>query len=166
MAAPDQAGEERAGDTRAGVASIPFEHVLVPVDEARIDEAALEDVLPMFEAGEATIHVLHVTPEPAFGSTTRDRLRHDPQTHLAEIGEAFEEKFGDRVGTVRVEHREGIPHEEILHYVDANGIDLIVMAPRGRSGLGLLVKGSTTQRVIAETGVPVLEMNREPPGEE
>ena len=138
--------------------TVPFEDVLVPVDRDVVGGEALRRALPILECCGATIHVLYVRPTPGFGAYQRDRLRYDPDSHLERVEADVEASLADRPVGVRVEQRQGVPHREILTYADAENVDLIVMSTRGRRGLGLLLKGSTTQRVIAESPVPVMAM--------
>ncbi|MEO6238834.1 MAG: universal stress protein [Vicinamibacterales bacterium] len=56
----------------------------------------------------------------------------------------------------------GQPAAEILRHSEAHGADLIVMSSRGATGVRKLFFGSTTERVLRETTVPVLVT---PPGE-
>jgi nucleotide-binding universal stress UspA family protein len=49
----------------------------------------------------------------------------------------------------------GDPAEEILKYSEKNGIDLILMANHGRSGLKSLVIGSVANKVLRSSKVPV-----------
>jgi len=50
----------------------------------------------------------------------------------------------------------GNPPEEILRYADENGIDLILMATHGRSGISRWFIGSVADRVLRSSRVPVL----------
>lgn len=48
------------------------------------------------------------------------------------------------------------PHQQIIETAAANGCDLIVMASHGRRGLGALLMGSVTRKVLTHTRLPVL----------
>jgi nucleotide-binding universal stress UspA family protein len=61
-------------------------------------------------------------------------------------------KFGD----VRFEVASGKPAPEILRVSRERGCDLIVMASHGATGFRKLFFGSTTERVLRETIVPML----------
>lgn len=50
----------------------------------------------------------------------------------------------------------GTPYEEILKYADSNSVDLIVMGTHGRKGLDRLFFGSTVDRVLRHSLLPVL----------
>jgi nucleotide-binding universal stress UspA family protein len=56
--------------------------------------------------------------------------------------------------TKRVRHSS--PFEAILATAAAESCDLIVMGSHGRSGLGALLLGSVTQKVLAHATIPVL----------
>ena len=57
--------------------------------------------------------------------------------------------------TVEFKVRIGKPATEILHEASELRADLIVMSSHGRSGMGKMFFGSTTERVLRETSVPV-----------
>ena len=60
------------------------------------------------------------------------------------------------VGDVRLEVAAGKPAAEILRIARERGADLIVMGSHGSTGFRKLFFGSTTERVLRETTVPVL----------
>lgn len=49
-----------------------------------------------------------------------------------------------------------LPHEEIINAANENKCDLIFMASHGRHGLSRLLAGSVTQKVLADSTIPVL----------
>ncbi|WP_197409673.1 universal stress protein, partial [Haloferax profundi] len=74
-------------------------------------------------------------------------------------GRKFAEKVHELAADANVECtvvvRSGIPEEEILEYVDEEGIDLVVMGKRGQRDPDKPLLGSTTKRVVGRTDVPV-----------
>lgn len=60
--------------------------------------------------------------------------------------------------------RQGDVVEEVLAAIELEAPDLVVLGPRGRSGLAQLLLGSVSRRVIADTERPVL-IARRPPDE-
>ncbi len=56
---------------------------------------------------------------------------------------------------VRGELATGKPADEILRYADKNGIDLILMATHGRSGINRWAMGSVAYKVLRAAKVPV-----------
>ncbi|HEX79268.1 MAG TPA: universal stress protein [Dehalococcoidia bacterium] len=56
---------------------------------------------------------------------------------------------------VKCELASGKPADEILRYADNNGIDLILMATHGRSGINRWAMGSVAYKVLRSANVPV-----------
>ncbi|MDY6916864.1 MAG: universal stress protein [Chloroflexota bacterium] len=69
------------------------------------------------------------------------------------------QKAGGEAGAEAIEARGelavGYPAEEIIRFADENGIDLILMATHGRSGLGRWALGSVADKVLRASKVPV-----------
>jgi nucleotide-binding universal stress UspA family protein len=59
---------------------------------------------------------------------------------------------------VRVEHftLEGLAADEILTFAEEKGVDLIIMATHGRTGVRHLLLGSMTEKVVRTAPCPVL----------
>jgi nucleotide-binding universal stress UspA family protein len=74
-------------------------------------------------------------------------LRHFVDETLA--GDEF------RLPEVAILVAEGHPAEEIVKAADENGVDLIVMGSHGLSGYRKIFIGSTTERVLRRTFMPV-----------
>ena len=49
--------------------------------------------------------------------------------------------------------------EEILKYIESEGIDLVIMGTHGRKGLDRILFGSVADRVIKMSPVPVMSIN-------
>jgi nucleotide-binding universal stress UspA family protein len=58
--------------------------------------------------------------------------------------------------TVSVAVRGGDPVEEIVRFVESEGVDLVAMATHGRTGLRRLVLGSVAERLLHQLQVPVI----------
>jgi nucleotide-binding universal stress UspA family protein len=48
------------------------------------------------------------------------------------------------------------PYEGIIRVAEQKGCDLIMMASHGRRGVGALLLGSETQKVLTHSKIPVL----------
>jgi nucleotide-binding universal stress UspA family protein len=77
--------------------------------------------------------------------------------HAAEIIRHQKKKvqLGEGAVVARGELAMGNPAEEILRYADENGIDFILMATHGRSGINRWAMGSVAYRVLRASKVPV-----------
>lgn len=133
-------------------------HVLCPVDFSDASRASLRQATRVAEYFGARLTVLTVDDPllaqvaahagPALSGETEQELRRfcvETLTHpLAKIASL---KFAVVVGQ---------PAPEILREAHDGGADLIVMSSQGRSGARKMFFGSTTERVLRQTTVPVL----------
>ena len=104
------------------------------------------------------------------GSVLRSRL---PQQEFLEYVESarrasqdamaiFTRPLADRLSGVTVQLVEGEPERAISHFVDSNGVDLVVMGTVARSGVPGLVMGNTAERVLQRLRGSVFAVK--PPG--
>jgi len=147
-----------------------YQQILVPTDGSAAANSAINHAVDIAATREATVHALYVIPT--------DELRFRPKSDEIKRLEAgdFEDHpdahtrgknaTHDVVAAAteaNVEATEtivaGTPHTEIVEYARRNDIDLIVMGTHGHSGVGRLLLGSTTERVIRKTSVPVLTVD-------
>jgi nucleotide-binding universal stress UspA family protein len=135
------------------------ENVLVPTDGSRAAKRAAEQAVEIARGSGGRVHALYVmdmgdadfVAAPSDIAETRERLERKGAEFVEAIAELASEAGVECVTEVRT----GIPEEEILEYAGENGVDLVVMGKRGRSDPDKPLIGSTTQRVIARSDVPV-----------
>jgi universal stress protein E len=75
---------------------------------------------------------------------------------------AFAKPLTDRLNGVTMQVVEGEPDRAISHFVERNGVDLIVMGTVARSGIPGLMMGNTAERVLQRLRGSVLAVK--PPG--
>jgi len=151
-----------------------YRNILVPTDGSDLALQALGEALTLAELSDATIHVLYVVDdtkvaELASGSGIDDVSVDGDIDGLFERFEAIgehaiddlREAAADRGLTLTTATRSGLPEEEILGYVEDNEIDLLVMGTHGRRGIERYILGSTTERVLRKSPVPVLAVRGE-----
>jgi nucleotide-binding universal stress UspA family protein len=73
-----------------------------------------------------------------------------------EMAQAVADQLRDVGYKVMTEVREGNPAEQIVAYVKAHPIDLVVMGTRGHTGLARLLLGSVARRVLVHAPTSVL----------
>ena len=133
-----------------------YETILVPTDGSTESDAAVDHAVELARHHDAEVHVLNVA------DSNRDSLT----TQGGEVVDALEQE-GDRIvadaldragaGTDIVgDVRTGDPVETILEYAESVDADLVVMGTAGRRGLDEYLLGSTTERVVRRSSVPVL----------
>jgi nucleotide-binding universal stress UspA family protein len=142
-----------------------FDRILFPTDGGDGANATLDHVLDLAADHGATVHVLNVA------DTTHDsvtRVGRDVVDVLEHEGEDVVEAAADRAAERGVETvtsvLQGGVAETVVAYAADNEIDLIAMPTQGRTGLDRLLLGSTTERVVRQSAVPVLGLrpDREP----
>jgi nucleotide-binding universal stress UspA family protein len=141
-----------------------FKHILVPTDGSVLSEAAIQMAVALAAVHEAKVTGFHVMPEfhiLAYGvetliDTEEQFTRHARQhadAYLAVLGQAATEADVEFDTVVVTDTR---PYEAIIGAATKRNCDLIVMASHGRGGMGALLLGSETQKVLVHSQIPVL----------
>jgi|KBSSwiStaDraftv2_1062776.scaffolds.fasta_scaffold10122_2 nucleotide-binding universal stress UspA family protein len=141
-----------------------FKHILVPTDGSQIAEQAAARAIDLAHSVGAGITAVHVSPQfhvftyrSAMLEETRGEHERDAEVHAT--------GYLDRVRRAAVERGvscdvvrtvgDNVAHS-IMQVAMERGCDLIVMGSHGRHGLGGMLLGSQTQRVLGESAIPVL----------
>lgn len=138
-----------------------YDAILVPVDGSESAEEAATRAFTVASATGATVHVLYVIETTDLEPLSPDETasyRSMAESHGREALSAVADRAADAPFDVEIvrEVREGVPYREITDLVDAAGIDLVVMGTRGLATAQRTRAGSTTERVISFTDVPVI----------
>ena len=142
-----------------------FKKILVPIDFSPFSKKALEAAVQLAGCCGGKIHLLHVE-EDIFHIQEIHEI-HPPlekmcdEMHKQFVGEKKRnlEQFKSRIprnlfaGAVV---KEGHAFVEIIKFAKSRGVDLIIMASHGRSGLRHALLGSTTDKVSGKAGCAVL----------
>jgi len=140
-----------------------YETILVPVDGSAPSDAAADHAITLARDAGATLSVLSAVDIHALESAKLDAAE------LVERYEAEAEKHVDAVADrardagvdVQTAVIRGAPYRVILDRIDAVGADLVVMGSHGRRGVERYLLGSTTERVLRLSSVPVLVIRRD-----
>ena len=138
-----------------------YNRILVATDGSNNAERATRQALDLARQYGAELHAVYVI-ETRTGydnaivdpDTVRQNLREDGEEALKNI-----ETEGEPDVSVVTAVREGVPYEELLSYIDAQEIDLVVMGAKGRSAFKTILLGSTTEALLRADRVPVLVVN-------
>lgn len=98
------------------------------------------------------MHGLSIVPEGPLGTTERDTAVTTARRAVDHVEDEATTTGLDVVTSVEY----GIPHEVILEYCTDEGIDMVVMGTKGRTGLDRVLVGSVTERVVRMADVPVV----------
>ncbi|MDL5361721.1 universal stress protein [Halalkalicoccus sp. NIPERK01] len=137
-----------------------YERILLATDGSDGATAAGAHAVSLARRYGAELHAVYVVET----RTGYDNAIVDPEVvrrNLREEGEAALAAVETRAGSdsVVTSIREGVPHEELLAYVDEMDIDLVVVGSKGRSAFRTILLGSTTEAVLRADAVPVLVVN-------
>jgi nucleotide-binding universal stress UspA family protein len=135
--------------------------ILWPTDFSRIAEKALPHVKSLTERYGAEIHVLYVIEDVAhhdgwYGAFEEKRVQelmeHAGKTATKRLGQICE-KYLDSCPLYIKHVAVGDPAQEILKLIDAEKVDIVVMASHGEKGHFRF--GSVTEKVLKNSAVPV-----------
>lgn len=140
--------------------------ILVPTDFSEPSDKALEQALDIAKQYNAKVYLLHVIHEEVpyhidVGViTSEDLLQQIRDSLLTEAEERLKnqiDKFQPAKDTeVIASIRQGIAYEKILEEAEEKGIDLIVIASLGRSGIAKYLIGNVARNVLKGSKCPVL----------
>jgi nucleotide-binding universal stress UspA family protein len=137
-----------------------YDDVLLPTDGTEATRAAVDHAGHLARLSDATVHVLSVADSrnrfesPAAGLAA-DAWDDAERERARTAADRAVDALPDAVTTERVV-REGVPHDEVLAFVDERDVDVVVMGTHGRTGLDHYLIGSVTERVVRNAPVPVL----------
>ncbi len=139
--------------------------ILAPTDFSEGSSKATEYALRMAEAFDARLVLLHVGVDPtehhpaagAAADIYRRVREEQARFERAQMDELVAE-LSERHPTVtmEIEHQSGAAHAAILEAADRLSADMIVMGTAGLTGLSHFLIGSTAERVVRVSKVPVL----------
>jgi nucleotide-binding universal stress UspA family protein len=134
--------------------------VLCPVDFSEASRSALGYAAAIADHFGARLTILAVD-DPLLSDVVAATGRHlsladETLDELQRFTSGTLERHRSGAGTVEVKVVVGKAAPEILRQASETGADLIVMGSQGRTGVRRLFFGSTTERVLRETTVPVL----------
>jgi len=147
-----------------------YQKILVPLDGSELAECVLPHVEAIATGCNAGSIILARVVEP-FGLPVAveydiySRKEIEEEWQLFELEErSVAERYLDQVANrfrkegryVQSQVLAGRVAESLADYAAENGVDLIVIATHGRSGIGRWVWGSTADRLLRSSCVPVL----------
>ena len=142
--------------------------ILVTTDLSEFSLAALEYASSFGLLFVSKIYILYVNDPGAsvFVTHGHDATQKDqhPRTER-EAQEALEEfvmqNVKPDVNLTRVV-RTGVPADEIRKFAEEEGVDMIVLATHGRTGLKHILMGSVAEKTVRLSSIPVLTVKPRP----
>jgi nucleotide-binding universal stress UspA family protein len=143
-----------------------FAHLLVPVDGSELSDQAVGRALDLAGVLGARITFVHAEPglpvalaglgEPVDPRTLEMLVSASREQSREILANACRRAEESGIAAERLSLVNPMPHEAIVEAASRVGADLIVMASHGRRGIGALLLGSETQKVLTHCALPVL----------
>jgi nucleotide-binding universal stress UspA family protein len=142
-----------------------FKRILFPVDLSETSVKIVPFTKSLAKRYDARVHLLFVArvfdyftsmyvPHPSVSQFEKEVIDGAEKRLYEFANESFKDFPGTKIQVVA-----GDPSEEILSYIAAHGIDLVVMGTHGRKGLDKVIFGSVAERVVKSSPVPVMVVN-------
>jgi nucleotide-binding universal stress UspA family protein len=127
--------------------------ILVTTDLSEYSLAAVDYALSFGLLYSSTLFFLYV-------ADSRDHLQGEEEAHHA-LDAFLRKHISPDIRIVSVV-RTGHPAEEIRKFSEEEGVDLVVIATHGRTGLRHILMGSVAERTVRSSSVPVLTVKPPP----
>lgn len=142
-----------------------YRKILAPLDHSKLSEISLDHVKKVALANSKSEVILLTVLEPVSflayaSSTVREdyvlKIERKSRDHAQKYVDKIADRFKKEGISTKGEVVWGLPADEILQYIEKNGIDLVIMGTHGRSGISRWVLGSVADKVIRGSTIPVL----------
>jgi len=142
---------------------IEIKSILAPTDFSAHSEQAIRYACRLAERLGSELHLLHVLseilpagPDPLLMPVMPAQFYKENEVRAQEtLEKALDPSWGKPAAVINAV-RWGSPVESIVSYVVDHGVDLIIIATHGRTGLSHLLLGSVAERIVREAPCPVL----------
>ena len=151
---------------------IAYRRFLVPVDFSDQSKKTIQYAIRLAALTGASVRILHVFHMPDYPAAFYQGLYVEHEAVKIHVETAKREALtqlsliADQIHANGLEAdsilRDGNPYEEIVNAAKELSVDLIVIGSHGNSGLGRLLLGNTTDRVLQYAPCPVLVVKSRP----
>ncbi|MEF8808205.1 universal stress protein [Natronomonas sp.] len=139
-----------------------YDRILLPTDMSAGVDRAVEHAIDAAERYDAELHVLYVVDAEAYSSYPGDEYVHEfegLESALEQAGREAVEAIAEQAEAAGIDTEtvinHGVPHEEILKYIDEADIGLTVVGSKNRSDEYRRLLGSVAERVAQMSEGPV-----------
>ena len=141
-----------------------FRHILLPTDGSPLSEAAMRKGIQFAKTINARVTGFCVVPalpyvgcEAEIGAEFKKQAEAAVQAEVNKNLLAIEKASKEAGVTCETAQEKNVqPYEAIIEATRKKECDLIIMASHGRRGVGALLLGSETQKVLTHSKIPVL----------
>jgi len=139
--------------------------ILFPVDFSELSPRVVPYVITMADKLDAEVHIIFVVRQlENYRSVFVSHIAVENFETKIVLGaetkmDEFVEDFFKSIISPETKILIGDIAEEIIKYIKAKGIDLVIIGTHGRKGMDRIILGSVADRVIKSAPVPVLSVN-------
>jgi nucleotide-binding universal stress UspA family protein len=142
-----------------------YQKIMVPLDGSDLAECVFPHLKSLVSTGNVKETVIVRVVEPLFQPSISEyslkpeevvRVKAEMEKEAETYLNGVLRKINHGAANVRGEILHGRAAETLAEYASRNGIDLIVMATHGRSGVSRWVWGGVADRILRSACVPVL----------
>ncbi len=142
-----------------------FDKILLPVDLSESSPKIVPYATGIAEKFGSKIHILFVArvfqyfagmyvPHPSI-----NKFENEVAEGALKSLEEFTRKYFKNPESITTAVVKGDAAEQIIKYIEDQGIDLLIMGTHGRKGLDKLVFGSVAEKLSKTTPVPIMLIN-------
>jgi nucleotide-binding universal stress UspA family protein len=150
---------------------LQIDRILAPTDFSSHSEGSVRFACELAERLGAELHLIHVLsdvvvpagPDPMLISSMPPEYYREIEDQSRQTLESLCAPDWPRPPRVVTEVRWGDPVDEINAYASEKGVDVIVVATHGRTGLAHVLLGSVAERIVREAPCPVLTIRDKKP---
>lgn len=145
---------------------IKIEKILCPTDFSTYSKHALKYALDFALEHNAKLYVVHVIPKLSFPmgpggvaypvAEIYNEMEREAKNNLSRL---IPKRFIEKIQVENIIIR-GVPDQEIVKAAKKYGVNLIIIATHGRTGLSHAFLGSTAEKVVRTASCPVLCVKR------
>jgi len=139
-----------------------FSTILVAVDFSDSSDNAFQMALAMAQKFSAKLMILHVINEPIdlrgfyVPHISFDKLEEEIEEGAKKLMESFCRQHTGDFENYQSLIVPGMPFDEIIKQAEKYSVELIVLGTHGRTGLDHVLFGSTAEKVVRKSKIPVL----------
>ncbi|PLX80936.1 MAG: universal stress protein [Desulfuromonas sp.] len=144
-----------------------FRNVLFATDFSECSEAAFSYAISLAKTYQAHLVILHVINEPVdlrgfyVPHISFDQLEEEVRAGAEKMMEKFCSTHLGDFSDYQTFVEPGIPYDTVIKKAGAINADLIVLGTHGRTGLDHVLFGSTAEKIVRKSPIPVMTIRNQ-----
>lgn len=150
---------------------IEFKNIVFPTDFSAYSDNALHYAVALSKLVNGTVHCCHVVDQSAIqggGAESVYGMQSEDTSYIESVETHAKEEINKVATVIRAKGGKadthtmvGNPAKDVVKYAAEVNADLVVMATHGRTGFDHFLFGSTCEKVLRQSSVPVLAIKQD-----